>query len=195
MRIPWRFLSRGKASIVVKPKGSVFELSTVGVLVHPWHGLPHLWRVLALLILHNLSAVSRRSHDHPHVHLKCSAVRRYSQYTDLKHQICGTNWSVDDGVVGRTETQRWTMDVRLLGAPLVVNPPVSLPLSPLLLLLHVGDAGVLQDMLKLCSWNRNRRGFGHCARQTCTSTFRVRSLCVGRPASIQISAVHCLLTC
>ena len=66
--------------------------------------------------LWSLTVVSDRIHDHLHLHLQCELIHIHGlEALDLRDDL-----SVDDGVSGRTETSRWTLDVQLLGTLLVV---------------------------------------------------------------------------
>ena len=61
--------------------------------------------------------------DHLHLHLQCEHIHIHGlEAFDLRDDL-----SVDDGVIGRIETSRWTLDVQLLGTLLVV---ALLPPSP-----------------------------------------------------------------
>ena len=71
--------------------------------------------------------VSDRMHDHLNLHLQCEHINILGvEASNLRDEV-----SVDDGVIGPTETWRWTLDVQLLGTLLVVAllPPSPRPVA------------------------------------------------------------------
>ena len=60
-----------------------------------------------------------RIYNHLHLHLRCEHIHIHVlEASDLRDEV-----SVNDGVIGPTETLQWTLDVRLLGTLLVVGLP------------------------------------------------------------------------